>query len=97
MKLSENVEIGTSEVKASNSRASRMARYSAAAAGVAAVSSIEVDAAMIKVIVTDPTAQNTGSYTLDLSSISAGASFGMSASSSSFYLYNFDGKSAATP
>ena len=73
MKLSENVEIGTSEVKASNSRASRMARYSAAAAGVAAVSSIEVDAAMIKVIVTDPAAQNTSSYVLDLSGIYTGA------------------------
>ena len=49
-----------------------MARYSAAAAGVAAVSSIEVDAAMIKVMVTD--AQNKTNYTLDLSEIVSGAS-----------------------
>ena len=34
MKLSENVENETSEVKSSTSRASKMARYSAAAAGV---------------------------------------------------------------
>ena len=72
MKLSENVEIETNEFKASNSRASRLARYSAAAAGVAAVSSIEVDAAMIKVMVTD--AQNKTNYTLDLSEIVSGAS-----------------------
>lgn len=72
MKLSENVEVESNEAKASNSRASRMARYSAAAAGVAAVSSIEVDAAMIKVMVTD--AQNKTNYTLDLSEIVSGAS-----------------------
>ena len=81
MKLSENVEIETSEVKASNSRASRMARYSAAAAGVAAVSSIEVDAAMIKVIVTDTNAQNTDSYTLDLGALRAGADLSLVQSS----------------
>ena len=69
MKLSENVEIKTNEVKTTNSRASRMARYSAAAAGVAAVSTLDVDAAMIKVIVTDTDAQNTGYYGLDLSAI----------------------------
>ena len=88
MKLSENVEIETSEVKASDSRASRMARYSAAAAGVAAVSSIEVDAAMIKVIVTDANAQNTDSYRLDLGHISTGAFLSLSQSASSgFYAY----------
>ena len=69
MKLSENVEIKTDEVKTTNSRASRMARYSAAAAGVAAVSTLDVDAAMIKVIVTDTDAQNTGYYGLDLNAI----------------------------
>ena len=69
MKLSENVEIKIDEVETTNSRASRMARYSAAAAGVAVVSSLDVDAAMIKVIVTDPDAQNTGYYELDLSTI----------------------------
>ena len=69
MKSSENVEIKTNEVKTTNSRASRMARYSAAAAGVAAVSTLDVDAAMIKVIVTDTDAQNTGYYGLDLSEI----------------------------
>jgi hypothetical protein len=73
MKLFENGIDETSEVKASTSRVSRMARYSAAAAGVAAVSSIEVDAVMVKVIVTDPLAQNTAEYTLDLSSIYTGA------------------------
>jgi len=87
MKLSENVEIETSEVKASNSRASRMARYSAAAAGVAAVSSIEVDAAMIKVVVTDANAQNTGDYTLDLGALRIGAELYLSQSSYSFYAY----------
>ena len=74
MKLSENVEIKSNQVKTTNSRASRMARYSAAAAGVAAVSTLDVDAAMIKVIVTDPSAVNTSEYTLDLSEILSGAS-----------------------
>ena len=69
MKLSDNVETKTDEAKTTDSRASRMARYSAAAAGVAVVSSLDVDAAMIKVIVTDPDAQNTGYYELDLSTI----------------------------
>ena len=72
MKLSGNVEIETSEVKPSSSRTSRMARYPAAAAGVAAVSSIEVDTAMIKAMVTN--AQNKTNYTLDLSEIVSGAS-----------------------
>ena len=84
MKLSENVEVESNAAKASNSRASRMARYTAAAAGVAAVSSIEVDAAMIKVIVTDPNAQGTGSYQLDLGHIVTGASLRVGMSSSSF-------------
>ena len=99
MKLSENVEVESNEAKASNSRASRMARYSAAAAGVAAVSSIEVDAAMIKVIVSD--AQNvTNSYMLDLNGIKSGASFSMSMSSASsssiFFTYSFAGTELAT-
>jgi len=84
MKLSENVETKTGEVKASDSRASRMARYSAAAAGVAAVSSIEVDAAMIKVIVTDPDAQNTNYYELDLSHLYPLAHISINQSSSGF-------------
>ena len=69
MKLSENLEIKTDEVKTTDSRASRIARYSAAAAGVAAVSNLDVDAAMIKVIVTDTNAQGTDYYELDLSTI----------------------------
>ena len=69
MKLSENVETKSNEVKTTDPRASRMARYSAAAAGVAAVSTLDVDAAMIKVIVTDSDAQNTDYYGLDLSTI----------------------------
>ena len=69
MKLSENVETKSNEVKTTDPRASRMARYSAAAAGVAAVSTLDVDAAMIKVIVTDQSAQEAGYYGLDLSTI----------------------------
>ncbi len=69
MKLAENVGNETSEKSVFNSRSSRMARYSAAAAGVAAVSTLDVDAAMIKVIVTDTDAQNTEYYELDLSAI----------------------------
>jgi hypothetical protein len=100
MKLSENVEVESNEAKASNSRASRMARYSAAAAGVAAVSALDVDAAMIKVIVTD--AQNvTNFYTLNLNGIKSGASFTMSMSSSSpgsgsFFTYSYAGTDLAT-
>lgn len=89
MKLSENVEVESNAAKASNSRASRMARYSAAAAGVAAVSSIEVDAAMIKVIVTDPNAQNISNYRLDLGHIVTGASLDVGMSGSSAYISNF--------
>lgn len=88
MKLSENVEVESNAAKASNSRASRMARYSAAAAGVAAVSSIEVDAAMIKVIVTDPNAQGTSSYQLDLGHIVTGAGLTVGMSSSSYAYIN---------
>ena len=77
MKLHENVETETSEKGVFNSRASRMARYSAAAAGVAAVSTLDVDAAMIKVIVTDPDAQGidggSSPYTLSLDNIRVGA------------------------
>ena len=69
MKLFEDVETSTDKVKTTDSRASRIARYSAAAAGVAAVSTLDVDAAMIKVIVTDPLAEGTGYYGLDLSTI----------------------------
>ena len=69
MKLSENVEAKSNEVKTTDLRASRMARYSAAAAGVAAVSTLDVDAAMIRVIVTDTNAQGTSFYGLDLSTI----------------------------
>ena len=47
MKLSEDVEIKSNEAKTTDSRASRMSRYSAAAAGVAAVSTLDVDAAKI--------------------------------------------------
>ena len=69
MMLPENVGIEKDEVKPTNSRASRMARYSAAAAGVAAVSTLDVDAAMIKVFVTDTAAQGTHYYALELSAI----------------------------
>ena len=69
MKLAENVGNETSEKGVFNSRTSRMARYSAAAAGVAAVSTLDVDAAMVKVIVTDPLAEGPGYYGLDLSTI----------------------------
>ena len=101
MKLSENVEIEKNEFKASNSRASRLARYSTAAAGVAAVSTLDVDAAMIKVIVTDPNAQTQDNYyVLDLSAIAPGASFKISMSSSSGYgslgLWSFKKTSFAT-
>ena len=91
MKLSENVEVESNEAKASNSRAARMARYSTAAAGVAAVSTLDVDAAMIKVIVTD--AENKTEYTLDLDAIASNAKLYMSQSSSSFILWG--GKSAS--
>ena len=49
MKLSENVEIKTNEAKTTDSRASRMAKYSAAAAGVAAIRILNVDAGVVKV------------------------------------------------
>ena len=88
MKLSEDVETTTDEVKTTDSRASRMSRYSAAAAGVAAVSTLDVDAAMIKVIVTDPDAQGTGYYELDLSTIKPDTTLNLYQSgSSSSYSY----------
>ena len=88
MKLSDNVETKTDEAKTTDSRASRMARYSAAAAGVAVVSSLDVDAAMIKVIVTDPDAQGTGYYGLDLSTIKPDTTLNLYQSgSSSSYSY----------
>ena len=93
MKLSENVEVESNEAKASNSRASRLARYSTAAAGVAAVSSIEVEAAMIKVIVTD--VQNVTEYTLDLSAIASNAYLDMSQSSSYFFMSGYNGATVA--
>ena len=101
MKLSENVEIKSNAAKTTNSRASRMARYSAAAAGVAAVSTLDVDAAMIKVIVTDPDAQGTDYYELDLSTIQPDTTLYLyqSGSSSSYsyfeaYFYNQQGSVA---
>jgi len=84
MCLVKSLEVETSAVQASTSRAARMARYSSAAAGVAAVSSIEVDAAMVKVIVTDLAAQNTNSYTLDLSGIYTGANATFQIANSNF-------------
>ena len=93
MKLSENVEVESNEAKASNSRASRLARYSTAAAGVAAVSSIEVEAAMIKVIVTD--VQNVTEYTLDLSAIASNAELFLSVSSGKTWLAGKDTASVA--
>lgn len=93
MKLSENVEIEKNEFKASNSRASRLARYSTAAAGVAAVSTLDVDAAMIKVIVTDPSAVGTSDYTLDLGEIVSGAKLDLSMSSSSLYISTYGNES----
>ncbi|QXD32617.1 hypothetical protein [Candidatus Pelagisphaera phototrophica] len=96
MKLSESVELKTDEVKTTDPRASRMARYSAAAAGVAVVSTLDVDAAMIKVIVTDTDAQNTGYYGLDLSAIKTDTSLHMSqyfssSESGSFFVAGFNG------
>ena len=96
MKLSENVEVEVNETKASNSRASRLARYSTAAAGVAAVSTLDVDAAMIKVIVTDPLAVGSGYYTLDLSAIAPGTKLDLSMSSSSLYISTFGNESVVT-
>ena len=93
MKLSENVEIKTNEVKTTNSRASRMARYSAAAAGVAAVSTLDLDAAMIKVIVTD--AQNKTEYTLDLSGIYPGSSTTFTQMRESLHIRNLTNTSFA--
>ena len=97
MDSSKSVEIKTDEVKTTNSRASRMARYSAAAAGVAAVSTLDVGAAMIKVIVTDPSAVNTSEYTLDLSEILSGASIKIWWADSMFNLsHNGTGKTELT-
>ena len=86
MKLSENVEVEINEAKASNSRTSRLARYSTAAAGVAAVSTLDVEAAMIKVVVTD--AQAITNYTLDLGDISSGASTKLTLGGNDLYLSN---------
>jgi len=86
MKLSENVEIETNEFKALNYRASRLARYSTAAAGVAAVSTLDVDAAMVKVMVTD--AQSKTNYILDLGEIVSGASTELTRTGNDFYLKN---------
>ena len=101
MKLSENVEVESNEISTINSRASRLARYSTAAAGVAAVSTLDVDAAMIKVIVTDPSAAGSDDYILDLSAIASGTYLRMSQSSdaaSSFYLgWGWGGSVALSP
>ena len=94
MKLSKNVEIKTDEVKTTNSRASRMARYSTAAAGVAAVSTLDVDAVMIKVIVTD--VQNVTQYILDLSAIASNAELYLTQSASSVYLGGKDASVAVS-
>ena len=59
MMLPENVGIEKDEVKPTNSRASRMARYSAAAAGVAAVSTLDVDAALVRMDLGSPVGANT--------------------------------------
>jgi len=98
MKLSENVEIESNEISTTNSRAARMARYSTAAAGVAAVSTLDVDAAMIKVIVTDPNAAGSYDYTLDLSAIASGASIFLSTFSDrgSIWMGSFNKASVAT-
>ena len=90
MRLSENVEIKTDEVETTDKRASRMSRYSAAAAGVAALSNLDVDAAMITVIVTDTNAQNTNDYTLDLGHILSGASLRVQTSLPSFWVFDND-------
>ncbi|MBT6769297.1 MAG: hypothetical protein HOA81_09935 [Opitutales bacterium] len=84
--MSENVEVEINEAKASNSRTSRLARYSTAAAGVAAVSTLDVEAAMIKVVVTD--AQAITNYTLDLGDISSGASTKLTLGGNDLYLSN---------
>ena len=57
--LPENVGIEKDEVKPTNSRASRMARYSAAAAGVAAVSTLDVDAALVRMDLGSPVGAGT--------------------------------------
>ena len=59
MKLPENVETETSDKSGFNSRASRMARYSAAAAGVAAVSTLDVDAALVRMDLGSPVGAGT--------------------------------------
>ena len=59
MKLPENVETETSDKSGFNSRASRMARYSAAAAGVAAVSTLDVDAALVTMDLGSPVGAGT--------------------------------------
>ena len=86
MKLDENVETEINDKKAASLRSSRMARYSAAAAGVAAVSTLDIDAAMIKVIVSD--AQEKTDYTLDLSGIYSGANATLKMVSGEFRVTN---------
>ena len=86
MKSNENVEAEINDKKAASLRSSRMARYSAAAAGVAAVSSLDIDAAMIKVIVSD--AQEKTDYTLDLSGIYSGANATLKMNGSEFRVTN---------
>jgi hypothetical protein len=96
MKLSENVQVETNEVKATNSRVARMARYSTAAAGVAAVSTLDVDAAMIKVIVTDTDAQETSDYYLDLGGIASGTTMYLRMSSRTSFWMSEKNASVAT-
>ncbi|QXD31245.1 hypothetical protein [Candidatus Pelagisphaera phototrophica] len=69
MNLSESVKTNSDEAKTTDSRASRMARYSAAAAGVAAVSSTEVDAALVTVDLGSPVGPDTP---IDISSAGHG-------------------------
>jgi hypothetical protein len=96
MKLSENVQVETNEVKATNSRVARMARYSTAAAGVAAVSTLDVDAAMIKVIVTDTDAQETSDYYLDLGGIASSTTMYLRMSSRTSFWMSEKNASVAT-
>jgi len=104
MKLSENVEVESNEAKASNSRASRLARYSTAAAGVAAVSSIEIDAATITrdlgisveapgvLDVSEMAGAVAGTFEIAIYNNSFGSNNG---NGSQAYLYKFFGKGAS--
>ena len=82
MKLSENVETKSNEVKTTDPRASRMSRYSAAAAGVAAVSTLDVDAALVTVDLGSPVGSDTpidisAATSIDPASIGGGSGFNL--------------------